>query len=160
MKRAFLTGLALLAMPLALTGCDTQEEVAAETDGIPGIEIANARMVLNAVEGNPAAVYFDIAYEGDRNLTIRAADVEGAESAALHSYGEWEGQVQMMDALPVPLKTGETVSFKPGDLHVMAMNPSSALQPGRTAEVTLTVAGGDKISFPATIQAAGDADVE
>ncbi|WP_170005214.1 copper chaperone PCu(A)C [Pseudopontixanthobacter vadosimaris] len=148
--------LAVSSFGLASCGTETATEIPDAVDGIDGVEISNARIVLGPVAGNPAAVYFDVTYGGDRALTIRAADVEGAGSSAMHQYGEWDGQTQMMEALPVALASGSNVSFEPGGLHVMAMDPPAAWQPGGTAEVTLTVSGGDKVSFPAEIRAAGE----
>lgn len=152
-----LSAAVLLASSFTLTACGGAEEAPVEVDGIAGLEISDARMVLNAVEGNPAAVYFEAKYDGDRPFSIRAADVEGTGSAMLHTYGEWNLEVQMMDAGMIPMKKGDTVSFKPGDLHVMAMEPSADLKPGGKAEVTLIISGGDKHSFDAEILAAGDA---
>ena len=88
-------------------------------------------MVLNAVPGNPAAVYFDLNYDADRGLSIRRADVAQAESATLHDYGEYDFKVQMMEALPIPLTNGSEVQFKPGALHVMAFDPSPEFETGR-----------------------------
>lgn len=158
MKTTFLTAATLALSSLALASCGEEPvtETADNIDGIDGVDISNARIVLGPVAGNPAAVYFDVAYGGDRALTIRAADVEGAGSTAMHQYSEWEGQMQMMEALPVALASGGEVSFEPGGLHIMAMNPPAEWQPGGTAEVTLTVSGGDKVSFPAEIRAAGE----
>jgi copper(I)-binding protein len=149
---------ALIAASLTLSACGGGAEEAAveEVDGIPGLEISDARLVLNAVEGNPAAAYFELSYEGERPLSIRAADVAGAQSALLHVYGEYDFKVQMMEALPIPLTKGTKVSFKPGDLHVMAMDVSPDLKPGGTTEVTLIVSGGDKHSFDAEIRGAGE----
>ena len=155
MKNTLFAAATLALSSLALASCG-EEPVPETTDGIDVVEITNARIVLGPVAGNPAAVYFDVAYGGDRALTIRAADVEGAGSAAMHQYSEWDGQMQMMEALPVALASGDDVSFEPGGLHIMAMDPPAEWQPGGTAEVTLTVAGGDKVSFPAEIRAAGE----
>ena len=74
----------------------------------------------------------------------------------MHEYSEWEGQMQMMEKGPMGLQPGETYNFEPGGDHIMAMDVSPDLQPGGTAEVTLTVSGGDKYSFPAEIRAAGE----
>lgn len=148
---------AALGSASLLTACGSEPDAPVEVEGtIPGMTITDARMVLNAVEGNPAAVYFDVNYDGDRGLTIRRADVDQAESAAMHDYGEYDFKVQMMDALPVPLSKGSKVEFKPGGLHVMAFDPSPDLKPGGTVEVTLTVSGGDTHKFEADILAAGD----
>ncbi|MEM7664493.1 MAG: copper chaperone PCu(A)C [Pseudomonadota bacterium] len=148
-----------LASAAALSGCGAEAEAPAQVavEGqIPGMTVENARMVLGAVEGNPAAVYFDLKYEGDRGLTIRKAEVAQAGSALLHDYGEYDFKVQMMEALPIAIQNGSEVEFKPGALHVMALEPSAELQPGGKAEVTLTVSGGGTHTFEADIYAAGD----
>ncbi len=147
-----------LALSLALTACGGETEVAeAPVEGvIEGVTIENARMVLAPVEGNPAAIYFDFAYDGDRAFSLGRVAVEGASSAVMHQYGEYDFKVQMMEALPIPVTGGTRVEFKPGDLHVMAFEPSADLQPGGTTEVTLTVSGGQTHKFEAEILDAND----
>lgn len=156
MKKLF-AALALTAGAISLSACgETAEPVVEEEAGIPGMSVENARLVLAPVAGNPAAVYFDLDYQGERGLSIRAASVKDAESAMMHQFGEYSGRVQMMEALPVALTKGTKVEFKPGDLHVMAMGVSPDLQPGGTTEVTLTVSGGGTFTFPAEVRAAGE----
>ncbi|RDC59939.1 hypothetical protein HME9302_01136 [Alteripontixanthobacter maritimus] len=143
---------------LTLSGCGESaptEEVAPEA--VPGLSVTDGRMVLAAVEGNPAAVYFNLAYDGDRGLALNRVAVEGAEDATFHQYGEMDFQVEMMEMSPSPLKKGTKLEFKPGSQHVMATGVSPDLKPGGTTEVTLIVSGGDKLSFPVEILAAGDA---
>lgn len=148
---------ALLASTFTLAACSGGEEAVVEdVDGIAGLEISNPRMVLAPVSGNPAAVYFDADYSGDRLIAISAADVEGAESTMIHEYASDTFDNKMIDAPPQALRKGNTVSFEPGGLHVMAMGVSPDLKPGGTTEITLTVSGGDKHSFEAEILAAGD----
>ena len=161
MKRTTGRGAAIALMAagmMTLTACGGETEVveAAPEDKIEGVTIENARMVLAPVSGQPAAVYFDFSYDGDRAFSLGRVSVEGAESAVMHQYGEYDFKVQMMEALPVPVKKGDKVEFKPGDLHVMAMGVSPDLQPGGTTEVTLTVSGGNKHTFDAEIRAAGE----
>ncbi|GMN01475.1 hypothetical protein MTsPCn3_02050 [Erythrobacter sp. MTPC3] len=148
---------AALASAAALTACSGEAEAPVAVEGeVPGMSIDNARMVLNAVEGNPAAVYFDLTYSGDRGLTIRKAEVAGAGSTTLHDFGEYDFKVQMMEALPIAISNGSEVAFEPGGLHVMAFEPSADLKAGGTAEVTLTVSGGGTHTFKADIVPAGD----
>lgn len=157
MRYAFGTSLALGFAALALTSCGDAEQAAeVAPDGVPGLTVSNARMVLAPVEGNPAAVYFDLAYDGTRRIALSRGYVDGAESAVFHDYGEYDLKVQMMDMLPLPLKKGDKVSFAPGGKHLMAMGVSPELKPGGQTEVTIIVSGGDKTSFPAKIVAAGD----
>ncbi len=148
---------ALLASTLALGACgETAEAPVEEVEGIAGLEVSNPRMVLAPVAGNPAAVYFDLDYAGDRIVTVSAAFVDGAEMTMIHEYTGENYNNAMVEAPPKTVKNGETLSFEPGGLHLMAMNVSPDLQPGGKTEVTLTIATGDKHSFEAEILAAGD----
>lgn len=156
MVRKSLIALALAGAPLALTGCgEAPVEKPVET-GIPGMTVTNARMVLAPVAGNPAAVYFDLAYEGDRNVALNRAEVKGAKSAMFHDYGEYNLKVQMMEMLPVPLTKGTKLSFEPGKKHLMAMDVDPALKAGGKTEATIIVSGGGRHTFPVEIRAAGD----
>jgi len=157
MKMTHAFAAALLASTFTLAACSGGEEAVVEdVDGIADLEIGNPRMVLAPVSGNPAAVYFDVDYSGDRLIAISAADVAGAESTMIHEYASDTFDNKMIDAPPQALRKGNTVSFEPGGLHVMAMGVSPDLKPGGTTEITLTVSGGDKHSFEAEILAAGD----
>ena len=149
----------LASATLSLTGCGeapSTEGEAEQADTIPGMKISNARMVLAPVSGNPAAVYFDLAYDGERNLALNRAEVKGAKSAMFHSYGEYDFKVQMMEMLPQPIKKGDTLKFEPGDKHLMAMEPDASLQAGGKTEATIIVSGGKRHTFPVEIRAAGD----
>ncbi|WP_164549699.1 copper chaperone PCu(A)C [Altericroceibacterium xinjiangense] len=159
MKSAILAGLTLGIAVLGLAACDRGEEPVAETsvqdtapDAPDGIAVSNGRIMLPAVPGNPAAVYFDIANTGAADKAIEAAFVTGAESAMVHTMSD-SGMGAVSE---VAVRPNSTVRFEPGGLHVMAMNLDPALAPGSTAEVTLTFVGGDKVSFPAQVRAAGD----
>ncbi|MEP3051762.1 MAG: copper chaperone PCu(A)C [Erythrobacter sp.] len=145
-----------IASSLLIAGCAEEAPVEEEVVGVPGMTIENARMVLAPVAGNPAAIYFDLKYEGERGLAISRAEVADAASATLHDYGEYDFKVQMMEALPIPITKGTTVSFEPSAKHVMAFDVSPDLKPGDMAEVTLGVSGGGTHTFEAEVRAAGD----
>lgn len=157
MTKSFFAGLALGAATLGLAACGGgATEEAAAPDAVPGLTVTNARMVLPAVKGNPAAIYLDLAYDGDRTPAVSRISVEGAESAVMHEMGEWNGKMEMMEMLPVVMKKGDMVKFEPGAKHIMVMGVSPELQAGGTTEATFIIAGGDKVTFPVQIQAAGD----
>ncbi len=149
-------GLAIAAS-LALTACEQEAETVAPPEGVvPGLEVTNARMVLPPVSGNPAAVYFDVVYNGERGVSISGASVEGAASATVHDMMEYDFEMTMAEAGPVALPGGEAKTFEPGGLHVMAFELAEGIEPGGTAEVTLNISGGAKHKFDAEIRAAGD----
>jgi periplasmic copper chaperone A len=151
----------IIALGLAsatLAACQNEAPAPAEDsapDGMPGIAVTNARLILPAVKGNPGAVYFDITYSGASTAALRAADVAGASSAMLHDNVDNGGTMSMTEIATLPLARGETVSFAPGGKHVMAMELADTVQAGGKAEVTLTFAGGDKYSFEADVLPAG-----
>jgi periplasmic copper chaperone A len=158
--RAGLAALGLAGLLLTASACSGEPDApgaAATAPGmVDGLSVSNARLILNPVAGRPAAVYFDLAYSGSKGLTIRKADIAGAGMTMMHDYAEYSGQMQMMEAMPIALQNGTEVSFKPGGLHLMAMEPSADWAPGGTAKVTLTMSGGGTHSFDAEIRGAGD----
>lgn len=159
MARMAVLGTSIAGALMVVAACSGEPEqatTAAATPGtVDGITITNARLVLNAVKANPAVVYFDLAYQGDKGLSIRKADVAGAGMAMMHDYVEYDYKMQMTDALPVALTKGTEVSFKPGGLHIMAMEPSPDWAPGGKVKVTLTMSGGATHEFEAEIMAPG-----
>ncbi|QIQ86098.1 copper chaperone PCu(A)C [Erythrobacter sp.] len=150
---------ALLAATLGLSACADEAEApaAAPAEGtIAGMEITDARLVLAPVEGNPAAVYFNLSYDGEKGLAIRDAEVEGAGSADIHDVMEYDFKMQMNTSAPIPLTKGTEVAFEPGGKHIMVFEPSDALAPGSTAKVTLILAGGATHEFEAEVREAGE----
>lgn len=161
MKSTLFTSVALALGALGLSACGSGGEPAAEAspDGFPGIEVSNARLVLPAVKGNPGAAYFDVDYSGDGAAMIRAASVAGAESTMMHYTAESSDGTTAMHELPqIKVDKGKTLKFEPGGNHLMAMGLPDTLKAGDSVEITITFVGGDKISFPAEVRAAGDAD--
>ena len=148
--------LAMALLPAACGGEQAAEEQPANPDAPEGIAVSNARLMLAPVAGNPAAVYFDIANTSGREVMIRSASVQGAGTAMIHQTATWNLKTDMQEVFQQPVPSGETVSFAPGGLHIMASDLADTVAPGSTAEVTLTFVGGDKVSFPAEVRAAGD----
>ena len=151
MTKSIRAALALAVAALGPVACsETPEQPdSAAPDAPAGITVANARLMLPPVAGNPGAVYFDVKNEGERNMFIRAVSVAGADSAEMHTP-------DMQLVLQVAVPPGGETKFEPGGQHVMAMDLADTVPAGGTAEVTATFLGGDKVSFPAEVRAAGD----
>lgn len=155
-------GLAIFgaASLLNLAACNQGEVEAPAKETSPvlikGLTISDARLVLAPVAGNPAAVYFDLAYAGDADLTLSAVTVEGAGMSMIHRTAKADGKMSMMEAEPIALITGTPVTFAPGGLHVMVMQSSKMWKPGDMVKVTLTLSDGTTQSFDAAVRAAGE----
>ncbi|TMM49898.1 copper chaperone PCu(A)C [Qipengyuania marisflavi] len=149
----------LTATSLGLASCggEAEQPAGAEApEGVPGLAIENARLILPAVEGNPGIVYFDLVNSGEKARAVRRADVMGAERTEMHASMEMSGEMTMGETGPQTVQPGDTMTFEPGGLHLMVFDISPELTAGSKASVTLTVAGGDKTSFEAEVRAAGD----
>lgn len=155
-RRAALA-IALGAGVAGLAACsDAGDTPASEVEGAAGLTVSNARVVLAPVAGNPAAVYFDLSYSGAAPVTLSSVTVEGAGMTMIHDYAESAGKMQMTMADNVPLAADAPVTFAPGGLHVMAMEPTAALAAGGTAKVTLTLSDGTSTTVDAPVRAAGE----
>lgn len=155
LNAAFAVALAL-ALPACAPEADAPGAETATAAASAMLAVTNARVVLPPVTGNPAAVYFDLSYSGPAGVTLDAVTVEGAGMTMIHDYAEDAGKMQMVMADAVPLTANVPVSFAPGGLHVMAMEPSDALTAGGTAKVTLTLSDGTSTVVEAPVRAAGD----
>ncbi|MFO6447308.1 copper chaperone PCu(A)C [Erythrobacter sp. NE805] len=147
---------AALLMPLAACSEGGGTSTAAEGEPSAGLTVSNARVVLAPVAGNPAAVYFDLSYTGAPGVSLTGVEVAGAGMTMMHDYAEEAGKMMMVMTDEVPLSEGTPVSFAPGGLHVMVMQPSEALAPGSTAKITLTLSNGTTATVEAPVRAAGD----
>ena len=133
---------------LALSACQQPAEPA--PDARPKNTLSEGRLVLPAIKGNPGAAYFTYS-NGDAPVTIAAVSVAGAGKAEMHAT---EGGT--MSALTgIAVRPGETVRFAPGGKHVMVFGLPPGAAPGGQAELTLTFAGGGKVSAPLKVEAAG-----
>ncbi len=152
MRKTMLGALALGIAALGPVGCGEEPAAEAEAGTVDGIAITNARLMLPAVAGNPGAVYFDIANSGTSNRMISGVSVAGAGSAVMHSTSE--GGMSPLDQIGVA--PGTSAKFEPGGNHVMAMNLAESVTAGSQADVTLSLLGGDTLTFSAQVRAAGD----
>lgn len=154
----------LILAVLALAGCQqnkapeasaTAAAAASEAapDAKPGITVSNGVLVLPAVKGNPGAAYFDLSNGGPAASAVAAISIDGAGKAEMHETAG--GSMAPLKELNV--KPGETVKFARGGKHVMVFDIADTVKPGGTAEMTLTFAGGDKVSAPLKVQSMGDA---
>jgi periplasmic copper chaperone A len=132
----------------------TNQELAEQV--VDDVTIANARMVLPPVSGNPAAIYFDLTYAGDATVAFESAAVEGAGTTMIHIISKDETGAHMMDHGPFNVAPGETVEFKPGELHIMVVDLAPEIVAGGTVPVTLAFSDGVSRSFQAEVRVAGD----
>ena len=129
----------------------------ADSNGI-FVKVTDARLVLPAVKGNPAAAYFTLAGRGKIAPVLTSVKIDGAGKTMIHETVG--GTMNMLDKVSVP--AGGSVAFAPGGKHVMVFGLSPKLSAGTSTRLTLTFDDftGDKgtsivISAPIKIESAG-----
>jgi copper(I)-binding protein len=148
---------------LALSGCgqaDKQETAkdpavattAAAPEAKPGIAVSDGVLVLPAIKDRPGVAYFTVTNGGTAATTLAAVTIDGIGRAEMH-----ETKAGKMTPLStVALGPGKAVTFARGGKHVMAFDVAPTIKPGATVEMTLTFAGGDKVSTPIAVKEFGD----
>jgi len=63
----------------------------------------------------------------------------------LHQTESMGSMSGMQDVRSINVAAGGTLKFAPGGYHLMCMNTTKAIQPGKTVPVTLDFADGTKI---------------
>lgn len=139
---------------IALAACGQSGPPAGESDAKSGeLTIADGRIVLPAVSGNPGAAYFTLTNGSSEPATLAAASVAGTTKAEMHE----SSGTSMTPIANVTLGPGASVAFERGAKHVMLFGVK-ALKPGETAKLTLTFSGGKTAVAPLRIEAAGGTD--
>jgi len=150
--------LLLAASVLSLAGCkESPDKPEAEASGAieakPGVKVTDARLVLPAVAGNPAAAYLTIDNQTKETVSVAAVAVKGAGKTEMHTMDG--NAMKPVDRVDVDPRT--QMKFEPGKLHVMVFELGGDLAAGAETEFTLTFTDGDKTTVPAKIEAMGDA---
>jgi copper(I)-binding protein len=141
----------LVLAALALAGCDRAAEPVEKVAAGADLTISDGRLVLPAVAGNPGAAYFKVTNGTAEPASLAAASIEGAAKAEMH---ETSGG-SMAPLTTLTIGPGATASFERGGKHVMAFGLPRSLEPGGTAQMTLTFAGGATATGPLQVEAAG-----
>ena len=151
MKLSPLLPLVLLAACHAADKATPPTKTTAETPSETGAPVlSQARIVLPAVNGNPAAAYFTLT-NGKAPVTLARIAVAGAGMAMMH---ETKGEA-MVALNSLALTPGEKALFAPGGKHVMLFDLDPKLVAGGSVELSAWFDDGSRVAAKARIEAAG-----
>lgn len=122
---------------------------AGEVFRVGSIEFETPRARVSIGTKRPAAAYFTVRNSGadaDRRMAVANPS---AGMASIHRTTHDGGVIGMSLASPIEILPGETVTLKPGGLHVMMMKLSSSLRWGEKSELELTFERAGKIEVSA-----------
>ncbi|MBK1718285.1 copper chaperone PCu(A)C [Thiocystis violacea] len=103
--------------------------------------------------GQPnSAVFMAILNRGASDRALVGAESPAAKVVELHTHVHEDGMMRMRRVERIDLPAGETVTLKPGGLHVMLIGLKGDLQPGDSVELTLIHDDGEKIQVKAPVR--------
>jgi copper(I)-binding protein len=94
----------------------------------------------------PSGGYFNLHNGGKTSVTLTGVSSPACGMLMLHRTENMGGVSQMSDIAGVNVPAGETIKFSPGGYHLMCMNATGAIKPGKMALVTLKFSDGETIN--------------
>jgi len=129
-------GMTLAAVVMTATACGTQGDTAQLRDGTPELHVGEARS--SAPVAGASQLVLRIENRGDGDDRLIGADTDAALAIEIHrTVIEDDGRASMRMLEDVVIPAGGSVSFRPGDLHLMLVIPDERVAVGGTFEVTL-----------------------
>ncbi|MEV2277483.1 copper chaperone PCu(A)C [Nocardiopsis sp. NPDC049922] len=154
------TAAALFALALSACGGGTgeqeeapAEEAAAEATAADGFEITDPWIKAVSQEEGMTGVFGEIANTSGAEMTIVAAEADGADMVELHEVSMDGADATMSEVeggFVIP--AGETHTLEPGGYHIMLMELTQDLEAGNELTVTVEFADGSTASFDAAIR--------
>lgn len=122
------------------------------------VQVSNVWMRATAPGQKVAGGFMDLTANADMRLVGGSSLVCGR--VELHTM-RMEGGMMVMRQVPdIPLPKGQTVSLKPGGLHIMCIDLKQPLKPGERVPVSLQLrsSGGQeqRLQLEAEVRAAGE----
>jgi periplasmic copper chaperone A len=113
------------------------------------LALSNAYVQVT-IPSRPAAGYFTLKNNGDKERVLVGASSPGCGSIMLHKSESSGGVESMREVDSITVPAHGSIEFAPGGLHLMCMSPTDALKPGTTTQVTLSFRDGDALTseFP------------
>lgn len=103
--------------------------------GEPDLTVGPARAGVPA--GGSSQIVVQVTNDGDGDDELVGASTPAAAAVELHRTEIDEGRATMRELDTVEIPAGETVSFRPGSLHLMMVLPDETVVEGGTFPLTL-----------------------
>jgi periplasmic copper chaperone A len=111
-------------------------------------------------EGPPGmgmlAGFMTVNNQGKEEVGIVGAEGADFGSIELHRSIVEDGMARMVPQKSIPVPAGGSVALKPGDYHLMLMQPKRALKAGDTTEIILIMEDNTRITVEAPVKKGED----
>jgi copper(I)-binding protein len=103
--------------------------------------------------GQPnSAAFVQIVNKDSADHALVGGSSPASEVVELHTHTMEDGMMRMRQVDKIDLPAGETVSLKPGGLHVMLIGLKQKLVPGEQVDITLTFEDGSEVTLKAPVR--------
>ncbi|WP_029087681.1 copper chaperone PCu(A)C [Brevundimonas aveniformis] len=150
--------LALLALPLLLAACQSENRTAASSETtVDGQTVAEVQVTDPWCRPTPNGMTMTACYvtltssTGDRLSSIISPRAAQSTVHAVSTEGGVMSMSEMPDGLALP--TGQTVSLAPGGDHIMLTGVTVPLAEGDLVPLALTFESGAQIALEAPVRA-------
>ena len=133
---------ALVMLTVLVAGCGPT--------GTPALQ-ASAAQAAVPLAGS-SQIVLTITNTGDGADTLTAVETDAAVGVELHETRISNDRATMVSLDEVPLPAGETVRFRPGELHLMMIGPTDEVVLGADLELTLHFERSDPITTTAEVR--------
>ena len=104
--------------------------------------------------GQPnSAVFMTLVNNSKENRALVAAETPSAGVVELHTHVHEDGMMKMRKIDKIDIPAGQTVTLKPGGLHVMLIGLKEKLEPGKEVHMNLIFDKGGKEHIMAPVRA-------
>jgi copper(I)-binding protein len=119
-----------------------------------GAEVSIGDPYARAVPpGQPnSAVFMSLTNQSGQAQALVGAESTVSEIVELHTHVEEDGMMRMRRIDQIDVPAGETVTLKPGGLHVMLIGLKQALEPDDAVDLTLIFDDGSRIPVQAPVR--------
>jgi hypothetical protein len=114
--------------------------------------VAKDAWVRKPPAGETAAVYFVLANNGTKPVTVIGATSPLAESVMIHESSVVDGQSRMRMKDKVVVPPGKSVAFAPEGLHIMIVGFRYNVGEGDRVPLTLQLEDGGKLAVSAQVR--------
>ncbi|RKT44245.1 copper chaperone PCu(A)C [Thiocapsa rosea] len=103
--------------------------------------------------GQPnSAVFMSLENQTGENQALVGAESHVSETVELHTHVEEGGMMRMRRIEKIEVPAGETVTLKPGGLHVMLIGLKQPLEPDDAVDLTLIFEDGSRMPVQAPVR--------
>ncbi len=120
----------------------------------PSVSVQNAWARATTASQKVGGVFLTLTDTGGPDRLVSASSPI-ADMLELHETVAEGDVMKMRPVLVLPLAPGQTVEFRPGSYHLMAMGLKQQLKPGATFPVTLVFEKAPPVTVTATVGTAG-----